>query len=45
LSIEHEIYPQALRLLATDGIRIEGDVCRTRAGADRDDQLISPTLI
>jgi phosphoribosylglycinamide formyltransferase-1 len=45
LTIEHEIYPQALRLLATDGIRIEGDVCRTNAAADLDDQLISPTLI
>jgi phosphoribosylglycinamide formyltransferase-1 len=45
LTIEHEIYPQALRLLATDGIRIEGDVCRTAAAADLDDQLISPTLI
>ena len=45
LDIEHEIYPQALRLLATDGIRIEGDVCRTDAAADLDDQLISPTLI
>lgn len=45
LAIEHEIYPQALRLLATDGIRIEGDVCRTNAAADLDDQLISPTLI
>ena len=45
LTIEHAIYPQALRLLATDGIRIEGDVCRTNAAADLDDQLISPTLI
>jgi phosphoribosylglycinamide formyltransferase-1 len=45
LDIEHEIYPQALRLLATNGIRIEGDVCRTDAAADLDDQLISPTLI
>src|ERR1044072_306187 len=26
LSVEHQIYPQALRLLATDGIKIDGDV-------------------
>ncbi|MDB5653522.1 MAG: Phosphoribosylglycinamide formyltransferase [Tardiphaga sp.] len=44
LAIEHKIYPQALRLLATDGVRIEGDVCRTSAGASCD-ELISPTLI
>ena len=45
LDIEHEIYPQALRLLATGGVRIEGDVCRTDARASLCDQLISPTLI
>ena len=44
LDIEHRIYPQALRLLATDAIRIDGDVCRVDAGASTDD-LISPTLI
>jgi phosphoribosylglycinamide formyltransferase-1 len=45
LAIEHEIYPQALRLLATDGVRLDGDVCRTAATASLDDRLISPTLI
>jgi len=45
LDIEHEIYPQALRLLATGGVRIEDDVCRTDARASLCDQLISPTLI
>ncbi|MDB5616415.1 phosphoribosylglycinamide formyltransferase [Tardiphaga sp.] len=45
LAIEHKIYPQALRLLATDGVRIEGDVCRTSAGGAPCDDLISPTLI
>ena len=45
LEIEHEIYPQALRLLATDGVRLDGDVCRSAATASLDDQLISPTLI
>ena len=43
LGIEHRIYPQALRLLATDAVRIDGDVCHVRAGASTDD-LISPTL-
>jgi phosphoribosylglycinamide formyltransferase-1 len=45
LDIEHKIYPQALRLLATGGVRIDGDVCRTSAGASTCDELISPTLI
>ncbi|MBC7582614.1 phosphoribosylglycinamide formyltransferase [Tardiphaga sp. vice352] len=44
LGIEHKIYPQALRLLATDAIRIDGDICRVRAGASTGDDLISPTL-
>lgn len=44
LDIEHRIYPQALRLLATDAVRIEGDVCRVRAGASTGADLISPTL-
>ena len=29
LAIEHRIYPDALRLLASDRIRIEGDICKT----------------
>jgi phosphoribosylglycinamide formyltransferase-1 len=45
LAIEHEIYPQALRLLATDGVRLDDDVCRTAATASLEDRLISPTLI
>jgi phosphoribosylglycinamide formyltransferase-1 len=45
LGIEHRIYPQALRLLATNAIRIDGDVCRIHAGASIDNDLISPTLI
>ena len=44
LGIEHKIYPQALRLLATDAIRIDGDICRVRAGAPTGDDLISPHL-
>jgi phosphoribosylglycinamide formyltransferase-1 len=45
LEIEHKIYPQALRLLATGGTRVDGDICRTAAGASLDDTLISPAII
>jgi phosphoribosylglycinamide formyltransferase-1 len=45
LGIEHKIYPQALRLLASGGIRLDGDLCRTTAGASLCDDLISPTII
>lgn len=45
LGVEHQIYPQALRLLATGGIKINGDACTSSAGVDRDDTLISPTVI
>lgn len=47
LDIEHKIYPQALRLLATNSVDITGDTCTTSTGASasRDDTLISPTVI
>lgn len=45
LSVEHQIYPQALRLLATDGIKIVGDVTTSTAGVDAEDSLIAPTVI
>ena len=45
LEIEHRIYPDALRLVASGGARLEGDVCKTTANARRDDSLISPTII
>ena len=44
LRIEHRIYPDALRLVASGGIRIEGDVCKTAGGADGDGALISPAI-
>ena len=44
LSVEHRIYPAALRLLASGGIRLEGDVCKTTGSAARDQLLISPML-
>ena len=42
LAIEHRIYPEALRLLASGQIRLEGDICKT-GSADSGDVLISPT--
>src|SRR5436190_18648544 len=33
LEVEHRIYPEALRLLASGGVRLEGDICKTAAGA------------
>lgn len=45
LAVEHQIYPDALRLVASGGIRIENGVCRTRATGSADDRLISPAVI
>jgi phosphoribosylglycinamide formyltransferase-1 len=45
LEIEHRIYPDALRLVASGAVDLEGDVCRTTASASRDDSLISPALL
>ena len=42
LGIEHRIYPEALRLLASGKLRLEGDLCRTSANAHPDGALISP---
>ena len=42
LEIEHRIYPDALRLVASGGIRLEGDICRTAGSAGSNDTLISP---
>jgi phosphoribosylglycinamide formyltransferase 1 len=44
LEIEHQIYPAALRLVASDRIRLEGDLCRTAGSAGSDDRLISPAV-
>jgi phosphoribosylglycinamide formyltransferase-1 len=44
LEIEHRIYPDALRLVASGEVKIEGDVCRTTASAGRDGSLISPAV-
>jgi phosphoribosylglycinamide formyltransferase-1 len=42
LEIEHRIYPDALRLLASGRIRLEGDICKTTGGAGPTGTLISP---
>ena len=42
IQIEHRIYPEALRLLASGQIHVEGDICTTSATAVSDGSLISP---
>jgi phosphoribosylglycinamide formyltransferase-1 len=42
LTVEHRIYPDALRLLADGAVRLEGGICRTTGRASRGDALISP---
>ena len=44
LGIEHRIYPQALRLVASGAIRLDGDVCRTTMSTTEDGTLISPDV-
>ena len=45
LAVEHRLYPDALRLVAGGGVRLEGDLCKTTASVARDDVLIAPGLI
>lgn len=42
LEVEHRIYPDALRLLAEGGVRLEDGVCKTATGAGSGNFLISP---
>ena len=42
IKIEHRIYPEALRLLASDRIRLEGDICKTSGSTSPDSILMSP---
>src|SRR3984957_2011122 len=44
LETEHRIYPDALRLLASGRIRLDGDICKTDGGAATPDTLISPAM-
>jgi phosphoribosylglycinamide formyltransferase 1 len=45
LAIEHRIYPDALRLVASGRIRLEGNVCKTTVNATLDNTLISPGAV
>jgi phosphoribosylglycinamide formyltransferase-1 len=42
LLVEHRIYPDALRLVASDQIRLDGDICKAAGGKGSDATLISP---
>jgi len=42
LEVEHRIYPDALRLLASGQVQLEGDLCRTTANNGSGNFLISP---
>ncbi|WP_298255764.1 phosphoribosylglycinamide formyltransferase [Bradyrhizobium sp.] len=42
LSIEHQIYPNALRLLASGKLRLDGAICRVSGDADSAGTLIAP---
>ena len=42
IQIEHLIYPEALRLLASGRLRLQGDVCKTTTSAASSGTLISP---
>ena len=44
LTIEHRIYPEALRLLASGKVRLEGDICRISGQAAPDGALIWPAV-
>ena len=44
LEIEHRIYPDALRLLASGQIRLQGDICKTGGRAGSDAVLIFPAV-
>lgn len=42
LEVEHRIYPDALRLLATGAVKLDGDVCKTPDSAGSGNFLVSP---
>ena len=42
LEVEHRIYPDALRLLATGAVRLEGEICKTPDSSGSGNFLISP---
>ena len=44
IAIEHRIYPEALRLVASGRVRIEGDICKTAGSVGSGAVLISPAV-
>ena len=44
LTIEHRIYPEALRLLASGKARLEGDICKVSGQSTPDGTLIWPAV-
>jgi phosphoribosylglycinamide formyltransferase-1 len=44
IRIEHRIYPEALRLVASGRVRLEGDICKTLGSAATNGTLISPAV-
>jgi len=44
LEIEHRIYPEALRLLASGKVRLDGDVCRISGTSATGGTMISPAV-
>ncbi|MEH2569316.1 phosphoribosylglycinamide formyltransferase [Bradyrhizobium sp. AZCC 2289] len=44
LEIEHRIYPEALRLLASGKVRLDGDLCRISGIAGTGSTMISPAI-
>ena len=44
LAVEHRIYPEALRLLASGKLRLEAAICKLESDASGNDTLISPQL-
>ncbi|MFB9262008.1 phosphoribosylglycinamide formyltransferase [Bradyrhizobium erythrophlei] len=44
ITIEHRIYPEALRLLASGRLKLEGDLCKALGRAVSGGTLVAPTL-
>lgn len=44
LAVEHRIYPDALRLVASGELRLDGAICKTAGSVRSADTLISPAI-
>ena len=45
VAVRDDDTPDALRLVASGAVNLEGDVCKTTASASYDDSLISPAML